>query len=271
MKRIFVLVIKIMIVSNIYGQSYYNKSTETVLEEQFVYGVSWSFFHLAALTLTVESVIADPDLKKITVDIKTESLLPFIDVDEYNEVVMRMRDGMTMNFYGTEELDGEKIEKYCNYYEDENLSVYEERNFESDELICSDTITYSKPYLIGSSLIHYTRLIADSGLVKNVPTMLGGDIYKTILNFCGPVEYIEIDEFDEPIITFKYEGSAEWDGKATAGLSGDFTGWLSDDDGSVVIRAEMKILLGSVVIELEEWYKPGWIPPTKTKLLTNNQ
>jgi hypothetical protein len=270
MKKLFVLVITVMVVVNIYGQAYNSKSTETLLEEQFVYGVSWSFFHLATLTLTVESVIADPELKKITVDIKTASLLPFIDIDEYNEVIMRVFDGMTMNFYGTEELDGEKVEKRCNYYQDDNLSVYEERIFESAELISRDTVTYSKPYLIGSSLIHYTRLIADSGLVINVPTMLGGDIYNTILNFCGPVEYIDIDEFDEPIRTFKYEGSAEWDGKATAGLSGDFTGWLSDDDGSVVIRAEMKILLGSVVIELEEWYKPGWTPPTKTKLLTKN-
>jgi hypothetical protein len=270
MKKLIVLGITLMAIVNIYGQSYYSKSTETILEEKFVYGVSWAFFHLGTLTLTVESVIADPELKKITVDIKTASLLPFIDIDEYNEVIMRMRDGMTMNFYGTEELDGEKVEKHCNYYEDENLSVYEERNLESAELISRDTVTYSKPYLIGSSLIHYTRLIADSGLVINVPTMLGGDIYNTKLNFCGPVEYIEIDEFDEPIRTFKYEGSAEWDGKATAGLSGDFTGWLSDDDASVVIRAEMKILLGSVVIELEEWYKPGWTPPTKIKLLTNN-
>jgi hypothetical protein len=106
MKKLFVLVITVMVVVNIYGQAYNSKSTETLLEEQFVYGVSWSFFHLATLTLTVESVIADPELKKITVDIKTESLLPFIDIDEYNEVMMRIRDGMTMQFYGTEEIDG---------------------------------------------------------------------------------------------------------------------------------------------------------------------
>ncbi len=271
MKKFFILGITVMVIVNIYGQFNYSNNTQTLLEEKFEYGVSWAFFHLGTLTLTVESVIADPELKIITVDIKTASLLPFIDIDEYNVVMMRMPDGMTMQFYGTEELDGEKVEKICNYYEDENLSVYEVRNIESSELISRDTVTYSEPYLIGTSLIHYTRLIADSGLVINVPTMLGGDIYNTKLNFCGPVEYIEIDEFDEPIRTFRYEGSAEWDGKATAGLSGDFTGWLSDDDGSVVIRAEMKILLGSVVIELEEWYKPGWIPPTKTKLLTNNK
>ena len=270
MKKLFILGIILMVVLNIYGQSYNSKSTHTLLEEKFVYDVSWAFFHLGTITITVEHVIPNPELRKITVDIKTNPYLPFIDIDEHNEVIMRVRDGMTMHYYGIEELDGEKVEINCAYYEDENLSVYEVKNFESSKLVRKDTLTFAKPYLVGTSLIHYTRLIADSGLVKTISTMLAGNFYNTILNFCGPIEYIEIDEFDEPIRTFRYEGSADWDGKATAGLSGEFTGWLSDDDGSVVISAELKIFLGSVCIELEEWYKPGWIPPTKTKLLTNN-
>jgi len=271
MKKLFILGIALMVVVTIYSQPYSGKNMSTLLEEKFVYDVSWTFFHLGTLTLSVEGFITDPELKKITVEIKTSPFLPFIDIDEYNVVMMRILDGMTMHFYGTEKIDGEMVKKICDYYEKENLSVYEERNYETNKLINADTITYSKPYLIGTSLIHYTRLIADSGLVIIVPTMLGGDIYNTKLNFCGPVEYVEIDEFDEKIRTFRFEGSAEWDGKATAGLSGDFTGWLSDDDGSVVISAEMKIFLGSVVIELKNWNKPGWSPPTKTKLLTKNQ
>jgi hypothetical protein len=240
------------------------------LEEKFVYGVSWAFFHLGTITITIERVIPNPELRKITVDIETAPLLPFIDIDEHNIVIMRLLDGMTMYYYGTEELDGEKVEIQCSYHEEDNFLIYEVKNFESGELISKDTLTYTEPFLIGTSLMHYTRLIVDSGEIKILPTLVAGKFYNTTLNFCGPVEYIEIDEFDEPIRTFKYEGSADWDGKATAGLSGEFTGWISDDDGSVVINAELEIFLGSVDIELEDWYKPGWIPPTKTKLLTKN-
>ena len=102
--------------------------------------------------------------------------------------------------------------------------------------------------------------------------LCGGSFYKTTLNYCGPVELVEIDAFDSPIRTFKYEGNAEWDGKATAGLSGEFTGWISDDDASVVISAEMKIILGSIDVELQEWYKPGWRPPTSNfRLITEKK
>ena len=270
MKKLFVLCIALMLVLNIYGQSYYSKSTNTQLEEKFVYGVSWAFFHLGTITITIERVIPNPELRKITLDIKTAPFLPFIDIDEQHIVMMRVHDGMTMYYYAVVGSGDEKVETQCIYYEEDNFSIYEARNFESGELISKDTLNYTEPYLIGTSLMYYTRLIADSGEVKILPTLLGGDFYKTILNFCGPVEYIEIDEFDEPIRTFKYEGSAEWDGKATAGLSGEFTGWLSDDSGSVVIRAELEIFLGSIDIELEEWHKPGWNPPTKTEFLTRN-
>jgi len=270
MKKLFVLCIALMLVLNMYGQSNYSKNTNTQLEEKFVYGVSWAFFHLGTITITIERIIRNPELRKITVDVETASLLPFIDIDEHNEVIMRLRDGMTMHYYGIEELDGETVEIQCSYHEEENFSIYEIRNIENSELIKKDTLVYVKPYLIGTSLLHYTRLIADSGEVKILPTLVAGNLYNTTLNFCGPVEYIEIDEFDEPIRTFKYEGSAEWDGKATAGLSGEFTGWLSDDSGSVVIRAELEIFLGSIDIELEEWHKPGWNPPTKTEFLTRN-
>ncbi len=268
MKMIYVLGITLLAVISIYCQYNLNEDESKLLEEKFVYDVSWTIFHLGTISITVERVISNPDLRKITLDVKTAPLLPFIDIDEHNLAIMRVHDGMTMHYYGIEEQDGVKVEIESNYYEDEMFTVYEVRNFETGETIKKDTLTFSKPYLVGTSLIHYTRLIADSGLKFNVPTLLGGKFYNTNLNFCGPIEYMEIDEFDEPIRTFRYKGLAEWDGKATAGLSGEFIGWLSDDEGSVVIGAEMKIFLGSIEVELVEWHKPGWIPPTEKNLVT---
>lgn len=270
MKTLVVIGMVFMFYLNIYSQYCFDNNTKTFLEEKFTYDVSWLFIHIGTITITTESIEQRPDLKKIIVDIKTASGLPFIDIDEYNVVIMRLSDGMTMYYDVIEKQDGKKVEAKCNFYEKENLAVYEVKDFYNKTLIRKDTLRYNKPYLVGSSLIYYTRLILNPGSVKSVPTMLGGNFYKTILNYCGPVEFIEIDAFESPIRTFKYEGNAEWDGKATAGLSGEFTGWISDDDASVVISAEMKIFLGSIDIELQKWYKPGWKPPTnKSRLFTD--
>jgi hypothetical protein len=271
MKKIFVLGLSLMLFINTYGQSFFCRTIPTKLEEKFEYGVSWSFFQLGTITISVERILLKPELKIITVDIRSAPLIPFVNVDEHNVVLMNMKNGFTINYYATEELDGEKIETTCSYNQENSLIIFKERNVESKTLIKSDTLSFDKPYLVGSSLMHYIRLIADSGLVTSVPTMVGGNFYNTELNYGGAVEFTEIGAFDEPIRSFRFDGSAKWDGEATEGLSGDFGGWLSDDNESVVLKAEMEITLGSIDVELEERYKPGWIPPTaQINILSKN-
>ena len=268
MKNIFISLSFILFVNNLCAQKIYLEDFETKLEEKFVYDVSWTFLHIGTITLTTERIITRPELLKIKMDIKSAPLLPFIDIDERNIAIMRVSDGMTFYYYGKLKKDGKFSEIIIRFYESENFTVYETKDCDSEKLIRKDTIRNKEPYLVGTSLIHYARQCVDSGLIKTVPTILGGKFYPTILNFCGPIEYIDIDNYNEPIRSFKYKGFADWKGNATAGLSGEFTGWLSDDEDKVVIYAEMGIFLGSIDIELTEWYKPGWTPPTCENLLT---
>jgi hypothetical protein len=260
-----------MLIINIKGQDFQLTELKTKPEEKFVYRVGWSIFKLGTITLITESIVSHPGLLKITMDIKSAPLLPFIDIDEHNVAVMRAADGMTFFYYGTQKKDGKILEFVCRYNESGNFSLYEMKECQTGKLIRRDTLRYPAPYLVGTSLINYTRLNVSPGHIKNVPTMLGGNFYQTILNFCGPAEYIEIGNYDEPIRAFKYEGAADWEGNATAGLSGEFSAWISEDAAMVVIYAEMEILLGSIDVELTEWFKPGWVPPTHKNLFVQKK
>jgi len=91
--------------------------------------------------------------------------------------------------------------------------------------------------------------------------MINGKIEKTVLDFTGPVEWLEVEAFDQPVKTRRYDGFAFWEGGTSAGLSGAFSGWLTEDSAAVTVRAEMQVFMGSVVIELEEYNRPGWLPP----------
>jgi hypothetical protein len=271
MKKIFISLSFLLIVSNLSAQKIYLEDYETKLEEKFVYDVSWTILHIGTITLTTERIISRPEMLKITMDIKSAPLLPFVDIDEHNIAIMRVSDGMTFYYYGKEKKDGKIVESIERFYESENFSIHEVKECNNGKLICIDTIRNNEPYLVGTSLISYTRRIADSGLIKTVPTVLGGKFYSTVLNFCGPTEYLDIKNYNEPIRSFMYKGFADWKGNATASLSGEFTGWLSDDGDKVVIYAEMEIFLGSIDLELTEWYKPGWIPPTGKNLFTQTK
>jgi hypothetical protein len=62
-----------------------------------------------------------------------------------------------------------------------------------------------------------------------------------------------------PVDVVKFEGVAEF--KGIFGLTGEFTGWFSNDDARVPIKANMEVIIGSVTIELMQWKRAGWLPP----------
>ena len=91
-----------------------------------------------------------------------------------------------------------------------------------------------------------------------VPTIVNDRIEETELDFTAGREYLEIDALNESIRTRRYKCTPGAGSKnaTSAGVSGEFTGWISDDDTSIPVRVEMGVLLGSVRIELE---KPIWV------------
>jgi len=41
-------------------------------------------------------------------------------------------------------------------------------------------------------------------------------------------------------------------------MKGPFRGWFSDDDAAIPLKAKVEIFLGSIVLELESYERPGW-------------
>jgi hypothetical protein len=44
-------------------------------------------------------------------------------------------------------------------------------------------------------------------------------------------------------------------------MTGEFTGWFSDDEAAVPIKGKLNVLLGSVTVELIQWKRDSWSPP----------
>jgi hypothetical protein len=111
----------------------------------------------------------------------------------------------------------------------------------------------------GTSILYYARAHVRDQLGVRVPTLVRGKVGYT--NFYFPAERTteEIDAVNYPISVLEFEGFAEFEG--IFGLTGDFTGWFSDDDAAIPIKAKMKVILGSITIELKEWKRAGWSPP----------
>ncbi len=232
--------------------------------EELQYKVKWQFIRLGTLTLRTDSDSALPEGRRyrITLSVESNPQLQFVWIRESNVSWMNAVDLSTDSFLGRHR-NGEDIVEVRQRYDPQTRTAFcSKKDLNAGTMLYQDTLPNSPRFVDGAALVFAARVLSRSVGEVIIPTMVDGVIHNTILDFGEAIEPLGIGAWDQDIRTRRYSGRAEWTGATAAGLSGEFTGWLSDDDAAVPIRAEMKILLGSVVLELERWTRPGWTPPS---------
>jgi hypothetical protein len=111
----------------------------------------------------------------------------------------------------------------------------------------------------GLSLFYYARTHAFENKQTKIPTFVDTNEVTTNINF--GIEHLEedIDGVNYPIDVMKLDGRADFVG--VFGLTGGFEGVFSNDVAGIPITARMKVILGSVKVELRNWKRDNWIPP----------
>lgn len=232
--------------------------------EELQYSVKWKFFRLGTIVVRTEldTSAARQDGLKLTMTVESNPDLAFICIRELNESHVQAGDGFTMDFLARHLLGG-RVEEARQHYDPATRSaIYSLSDSNTGCILHRDTLAGTPPFVEGASLLFKARVLSRSMGIVHLPTMIQGKIMETTLNYGGDTESIQIDACEQEVRTRKFSGTAEWTG-GTAGMSGEFWGWMSDDAAAVPIRAEMKILIGSIDLELERWTRPGWTPPTR--------
>lgn len=232
--------------------------------EELQYKVKWNFLRLGTITLKTvrDTSSADSVFYRLTNVVKSNPTLVFVRLRETNESLVSANDLHTRRYRGTHCSSSETWEISYAYDAVHRLAFCREKELRSGHIEYDDTLQNVPPFVEGASLLVYARCKSHSGKAYGIPTMVGGQLHKTRLDFSLTTEDIDVDGIDYTVRSQKFAGSADWRGGSSAGLGGDFTGWVSDDAAAVPLRAEMKILLGSITIELEKWTRPGWVPPS---------
>jgi hypothetical protein len=123
-----------------------------------------------------------------------------------------------------------------------------------------DTIEPGTPRFVdGLSIGYMPRLFVRTRQRLDVPTILNGKLGVTTFFFDGRRTTTGIDALDEPVRVVEVKGTTNAEG--IYGMTGDFTGWFSDDAAAVPIKGELKVLIGSITLELVQWKNRGWSPP----------
>lgn len=243
--------IVLLFISGIFAQTKLINNNVFVAGEILKYKVKWAFLRIGTITIKTIQDPDNPDYIKVTMIVESNPDLPFINVKEYNETMIDLKNCMSVSYYGDHKNGDERIKIYSSYKEENGVSVFKMVDDVKKKEIKSDTIYNSPRYVEGPSLFFFTRAFSKNGGTYNVPTMIEGEIAHTKIIFGKEKDEFEVDAFDYPVVAKKYFGFADWEGGSSQGMSGDFTGWITNDDASIPVYAELKILLGNLKLELE--------------------
>jgi hypothetical protein len=232
--------------------------------EELRYKVKWNFLRLGTVTIRTlhDSLCTAPEEYRILMIVESNPDLSFIWIREFNESMMDARS-LSSRQFRAKHRNGDQLTCIQHSYDGTTrMAISRVEDGNSGTIIRSDTLRNVSPFVEGPSLFLAARCLCRLGNSLNVPTMVGETIAPTDLSFpCRPEE-MDVDALGGPVRVCRFDGVAHWNGGTEAGLSGEFSGWVSDDAAAVPVKAEMKVLLGSICLELESWSRPGWVPPT---------
>jgi hypothetical protein len=228
--------------------------------EELLYEVSFFGVKLGSIKILTESglKLAGKDVVKVKGLLNSYKGIPFVDLASVFESWLDPSATYSYKFTGNVKTNNDRSKQEINF--DYEKGIIKNKQFKNNELEFNNTISTNKKWSEGLSLLFLARKFANLKRTIKIPTIIYKDTCSTTINFTGKQENISISAFKKPIKTLYFTGIADWEG--IYGLSGKFEGWFSDDDAHVPIKAKMNVYVGNVVIELKQWKRGTWNPPS---------
>lgn len=220
--------------------------------EEFTYKVKYSFLRLGTLRLVVnDSVkINGHNVYHTQLFIDSNPLLFFVNMHNvYNSYI---DDEFRLQLFKAEERIDDILytTEYRFSYED-SMIYATLTNIKDPNQIIRKEITMDELLLDGSSLIFYARANVHSVKAESLATFFEAKKGRVFINFKGKQGQQAIDAIGKGIDTYYVDGMMNSVG--IAGLNGPFKGWFAVDSQRPPIRAKLKVFIGHVTVELEEW------------------
>jgi len=230
--------------------------------EELVYNVRYGFIDLGQVRITTGQTSREQGKTVYRGDAVIQSYkgVPFVDL---HAVYASNFDslGFSRHFLGkSQEDDAWSFSEY--FFQYEQGRVVMQIGSRDNVVERRDTLPLETGYHDGLSLFFYAREKLFSGKKVSIPTLVKEQKGKTLIDFKVERSVLESDFIEYPVDVIGFDGTAGFVG--IFGLTGDFEGWFSNDEARVPVKANMKVIIGSVTIELVSWKRRDWSPPRAT-------
>lgn len=228
--------------------------------EELTYKVKWSFVRLGTVTLQICDTLQMDSQKvyqtKLFID--SNPVLFFVNMHSVFESYID-ESFYPHLFLAVEKIDGVKYDTQYRFDYDRKMIDVKMTDVKDTTRIIQKSIPFDQKVQDGMSLIFYAR--GNLSIVKkhNLIAFAEGEKGKLVLNTKGDGKEIGIDALEHKLPSYEVDGNADF--KAIAGFTGNYRGWFSKDSGRLPLKAEMKVFIGHISLELESWQ--NWEPPVE--------
>ena len=234
--------------------------------EYLKYKVKWGIIRLGTIEIFQEKSIFD-DIHVFKVKMRAKSAnLPFINVFFINEGNLNPYEPVLQHFTL---ISGKGENNITTYIYDPQSHTIRMKTIEDEQTIRSDSLIYSGDLYDALGIFMMIRCLSASGFNITLHNIVEFKISQTHLNFSGEQEAIKVAAFDDPKKALKFSGKADWVGKSWAGVSGPFKGWISQDPSAIPLKVQIKIFLGSITLELENFHRESGMENSGSSSLAN--
>ncbi len=225
--------------------------------EELTYKVKWSFIRLGTINVQVCDTLTMDDtfVYHVKLFIDSNPLLFFVNMHNVYESYIT-EDFKLHLFVSEEKIDGiTYLAEYRFNYTD-SLIHTTMTDMEKPEITIKKDDPLDVTLLDGTSMIFYARANSINSRTDTLTSFFASKRGKVAINFKGKNGKTKIKALKKPMESYYVDGIVRM--KGIAGLTGPYKGWFAKGDQRPALKAEMKVFIGSVKIQLEKWV--GWEP-----------
>lgn len=235
-----------------------NKKLE--VGEELNYVVSYSFLNLGEVRIRVKDKTTrnGKNYYNALAYIDSYDGIPFVDLHQIFE------SKINQNYYSDFFRGIVKYDDYTTYteyyfdYTDSTINI-KKGKFSPREAWVDSTTAVKEQLHDGLSIFFFARMNAGKKKSFNLPCFVNEKKVFTKINFYEETVPVSISSIDYDVECVRLDGNMDF--ISIFGLTGYFEGWFSNDEASIPIVANMKVLIGNITLELKSWKRGNWIPP----------
>lgn len=228
--------------------------------EELNYVVSYSFINLGEIKIRVKDkkIVNGKTYYNAVAYIDSYDGIPFVNLHQIYESKVN-QDYYSDFFRGI--VKGDDYTTYTEYYFDYDSSEIriKKGKFSPYELWVDSTTSAEKQFHDGLSIFFFARMLCGENNSMKLPCFVNEKKVYTRLNFYDEIIPVSVASIDYDVDCVRLDG--EMDFISIFGLTGYFEGWFSNDEASIPVVANMKVIIGNITLELKSWKREGWIPP----------